>query len=164
MCVLFVFVSQMTRNPPEANFPVAETLINNVPNVPQERLNLNSNWTLFARLAACIAASIFWTGSADVEGRPLLCPSFTLILQRSNCQTPCTTSHMYSHHITTIHWHQLTINFKSWKYFAHENEWQRALLLLSALPVQLPFWNYCCIFSRHLRCCLLLLSSAEYMN
>jgi len=95
----FVFFCQITRKTPGANYPVAETLINNVPNVPQERLNLNSNWTFFTRLAAGTAAPIFWTGSVDVEG---LCPSSTFILQRSNCQTPFT---IHAHVLQPSHYH-----------------------------------------------------------
>ena len=70
--------------------------------VPQERLNFNSNWAIFTGLAACTAASAFWTGSADMESRPLLCRSFTFNLHQSNCQTPRTT---YAHVVQSSHYH-----------------------------------------------------------
>jgi hypothetical protein len=52
--------------------------------VPRERLNLISNWEILTRLSACTAASISWTWSADVDGRPLLCSSVTFTRPLSN--------------------------------------------------------------------------------
>jgi len=43
---------------------------------------------------------------------------------------------LYSNHFTTIHCHQLTINYKKWKYFAHKNE-DRAHFFC-------PFFQYSC--------------------
>jgi hypothetical protein len=88
-CVSFCVRQSVYGDPPGANFPVAETFMNNVPNGS----NLISNWAILARLSACTVASISWTRSADVDGRPLLCSSITFTRLLLN----------YLHHLRTCY-------------------------------------------------------------
>jgi hypothetical protein len=121
---LFVVVSQLTGNTPGANFSVAETFMNNVPNVPRERSNLISNLAILTFLSACTAASIPWTRSADVDGRPLLCPSITFTRPLSNSlhrlRTCRTVIALAPYTVTSSRWISTGGTF-----FAYKKEWQR---------------------------------------
>jgi hypothetical protein len=57
-CVSFVFVSQLTGNPPEENFPAAETFMNNVPNGALRKIKPYSKLSNTQTSVACTAASI----------------------------------------------------------------------------------------------------------
>lgn len=79
-CVSFEFVSQMTRNSSGANVSVAETFMNNVPNGASRKIKPYFQLSN-THISLCLH---FWTGSADMEGQPLLCSSFTFTWPLSN--------------------------------------------------------------------------------
>jgi hypothetical protein len=68
-------------------------------------------------------------------------------------QTPCTTLHIiYCHHITTIHCHQLTMNFNRWNFFLPlKNECQNTFY---------PLFQYSC----HFKILLCLFISSEVLT
>jgi hypothetical protein len=154
-CV-FVFVSQLKG----ANFPVAETFMNNVSNGAFGKIKHSFQFSNIYT-SACTSASISWTRSADVDGRPLLCSSLTFTRPLSNSLHHscicCTVITLAPYTVASSRWISTGGTF-----FAHKKEWQNALLL-SNLSVWSPCRNYCCVCSCYLRWWLLLLSGGEYM-
>jgi hypothetical protein len=102
------------------------------------------------------------TRSADVDGWPLLCSTITFTRPLSNSlhhlRTCCTVIALAPYPVTSS-----LLILTGGTVLPINNEWQNPLLLLSNLSLRSPSWNYCNVYSRHLRWWLLLLSGGEYM-
>jgi hypothetical protein len=117
-CFLFFFVlvSQLTENPPEANFPVAETFMNNVPNGASRKIKPYLQYSHVC-LHCCIN---ILNKIADVDGRALLCSSITFTRPLSNSlhrlHTCCTVITLAPYTVTSSRWISTGRTF-----FAHKN-------------------------------------------
>jgi hypothetical protein len=100
---LFVFVSQLMGNPPAANFPVAETFMNNVQNGASRKIKPYFQLSI-THTSVCLHCCI------------------SILNKISRCGRPTTPLFIHHIHSTTVklpapfmHW--LTMNFNRWNLF-----------------------------------------------
>jgi hypothetical protein len=102
-CLSFVFVSQLTGNPPGANFPLAEMFMNNVPNGVSREIK---PYFQFSNTHTSVCLHFLNNlNKISRHGRPTT-PLFIHHIHSTTVKLPAPFMHkLYCHHISTIHCH-----------------------------------------------------------
>lgn len=156
---LLVFVGQMTRNPPGGKLLVAETLWIMPQMVPQERLNLILiEQRSHAYLLCCIN---ILNRISKYGSHSLPCSSFivTRSLHAPLKSTWCTAITLSPCTVISSRWISTGGTL-----YADKIRKTESPAPIAHTSNKLPSWKHYCVCSRHLRCWLLLLSSAECTN